>query len=90
MTKNERIAREHYSAYLNSTDETLMDVYKSCSWNKIQAFRRCRDLMHKLGGWDLRILSHNSQAFTVGFTFEENGIAKFAYITKDYFRTCEI
>lgn len=90
MTKDERIAKAHYSTYLKSTDETLMDVYKSCSRWKFIAFNRCRALMEAVGGWELRIISHNSQSFTVGFMFEEDGKTKFAYITKDYDRFCEI
>lgn len=92
MTRNERIAREHYTQYLNSTDYNLWDVYGTFSQNKIRAFESCRQLMFRLGGHDLRILSHNSQAFTVGFEFvdKETGVLRFAYITKDYNRYCDV
>lgn len=88
MTKYNKTAREHYSAYLKSTSHDLYDVYSSYSIYKARAYNRCRDLMLDMNGWGLRILSHNSQAFTVGFEYpdSETGEICFAYITKDYDR----
>ena len=92
MNKNERIAKAHYTDYLNSNSRYLWDVYAKFSDNKWNAYNGCVRLMHSLNGFDLRILSHNSQTFTVGFQFadSETGVLKFAYITKDYNRFCEV
>lgn len=95
MAQNKRqanIARAHYNAYRNSYDARLSDVYTSYSVYKKNAYNRCVELMHNLGGWGLAIISYNSQAFTVGFMFcdDETGEVMFAYITKDYDRYCYI
>lgn len=88
MTKYNRIARQHYADYINSNATDLDDVYSNYSIYKARAYNRCRDLMLDMNGWGLRILSHNSQAFTVGFEYldSETGEICFAYITKDYDR----
>lgn len=92
MTKNEKIAKAHYLDYLRSNSYNLWDVYGTYSRNKAMAFLNCRQKMLALDGWGLKILSHNSQAFTVGFEFadKETGVVRFAYITKDYVRYCDV
>lgn len=89
---NERNASTHYGHYLRSRNTSLWDVYGRFSQAKRNAFDYCVDLMNELNGCDLRIISYNSQAFTVGFLFNhpETGRECFAYITKDYNRFCEV
>ena len=90
--RQSKIAKAHYNAYCNSYDTRLYDVYTSYSVYKEQAYNRCVQLMHDLGGWGLAIISHNSMTFTVGFMFcdDETGEIMFAYITRDYDRFCYI
>ena len=80
----------HYEQYLRSTATDLYDVYKSPSRNKHIAMYDCLTLRDDLNGRDLRIISYNCQAFTVGFTFPhpKTGELCFAYITKDHNRYC--
>ena len=88
QVKYNRIAREHYSAYNRATASELWEVYGSYSHAKARAMNRCRRLCADLDGWGLRILSHTSRTFTVGFEFPDpvTGEICFAYITRDYDR----
>ena len=88
--KNAKIALNHYDAYNNSWDYSLYDVYGHYSEYKYNAMEYCRNLMNDLNGYNLKIISHNSMQFTVGFEFAdpETGECMFAYITKDYIRYC--
>lgn len=88
--KNARIAKAHITQWEYSSNYQLEDVYKTYSVFKARAWKYCIDLMSDLNGWCPKVLSANSQAFTVGFEFSdpETGEAMFAYITKDYNRFC--
>ena len=90
-TENNKIAQAHINAYDNSTINYLWECYDHYSQYKINAYNRCLDLMNSLNGWGLRILSYNSNVFTVGFLFNdpETGVIRFAYITRDYDRFCD-
>lgn len=72
-----------YAAWQRSTARELKDVYKTHSAAKEQAMRACREEMDRLHGQDLRILSHNSQFFSVGFEYLDRptGTMMFRYIT---------
>lgn len=91
-TSAQTIARSHYNEYNYSHAYDLFDVYESCSRNKFRAMEYCKDLCNKMNGYGLKILSHNSHQFTVGFEFPHptNGNTCFAYITKAYNRYCEL
>ena len=86
--KNAKIAKAHYTQYENTHYYNLWDCYTSYSHNKIKAFEYCENLCNMLGGWGLRIISHNMMQFTVGFEFADpnTGELMFAYITRDYDR----
>ena len=86
----QRIAKAQYIHYLRSNARKLSDVYGSYSQFKEEAMERCLKLMRDLNGRDLKIISHNSNYFTVGFMYtdEETGEVMFAYITKDHDRAC--
>lgn len=88
--KNARIASAHFEYWKQSSADSLDDVYGSYSIFKARAWQYCKELMWDLRGYGLRVLSFNSQAFTVGFMFEDpdTSEAMFAYITKDYNRFC--
>lgn len=91
--KSEREMLEYqYKIWNRSNDTELYHVYGKFSANKARAFERCKELMYKYGGRGLRILSHNSFSFTVGFEFPhpETGVLCFAYITPSYDRYIEV
>ena len=81
-----------HKKWQNTSARSLEDVYGTFSKNKVRAFMYCEDLMFKLKGRRLRILSHNSHTFTVGFEFPhpETGVMCFAYITPSYNRYIEL
>lgn len=87
-----RKASEQIGHYNRSSALELWDVYGACSVNKRRAFNFCKELCEALSGHDLKIISHNLQAFTVGFMFTHptTGADCFAYITRDYNRFCEV
>ena len=78
----------HYRQWEKSDTQYLWNVYGRFSNNKAEAYTRCLNLMDNLGGSRIRILSHNSHSFTVGFEFPHpaTGELCFAYITKSYDR----
>ena len=82
----------HYEQWQMSNATHLWDVYDKFSRNKVRAMDYCEELVYKFHGRDLRILSHNSYTFTVGFEFPhpETGVLCFAYITPSYNRYIEL
>ena len=71
-----------YRNYKNSFKRTLYDCYERYSRNKIHAYDRCMETMYDYKGYDLRIISHNSHIFTVGFRYENDcGTECLMYIT---------
>lgn len=79
-----------YEMWEGSNARELGDVYASYSVYKERAMRRCKQLCEDLGGFDLKIVSHNTNMFTVGFEYPdaETGELMFAYITRDYDLAC--
>ena len=75
-----------FDRFLDSTDRTLHDVYATYSIAKEKAYAYCVQLMNKYNGYDLRIISHNTNKFTVGFIGYVNDELCFFYITADYDR----
>lgn len=79
-----------YNTYKQSNMYNLYHLYNNASIYKHNAYNYCVNLMNKMNGHDLKILGGNSQTFSVGFLFENDGKECFAYITKDYNRFFEI
>ena len=88
----ERQARNHYKEWKRSGDYALDSVYGSYSANKARAWRYCQEKAIELNGRGLKVITHNSQIFTVGFEYcdEKTGTAKFYYITPSYDCTIDI
>lgn len=86
--RDSRIAREHYDLWERSTATELYHVYGRYSEYKISAMQYCRDMCRNFDGHFVRILSHNSNVFSVGFIFQDAEHTYFAYITRDYDRYC--
>jgi len=70
--------------YWNSYRRTLEDCYSSHSAAKENADFWCRQRMVECNGYDYRICTFNSQMFTAGYRFKENGIEYLAYETPMY------
>ena len=78
MTKRDRgIVHQ----YLQSTSYNLNDVYGSYSKAKARAWDNCVEQMYLDGGYNLKIISSNSQIFTVGYTVKNDDEVAIVYIT---------
>lgn len=88
MTKREqmRVAKSKIDDYLLSTDYSLYSVYGRFSEAKQRAWEYCVNKMREYNGESLRIVSHNVNIFTAGFSFinGETGVLQFYYITPNY------
>ena len=92
-TENTKLMRAKYREYkLADPTDNLFKFYTRPSEAKWSALEDCKRLMKELNGGDLRILSANGWAFTVGFecVHPKTGEALFAYITKDHNRFIKI
>lgn len=81
-----KIALSKFNDWYYSSAKELYQVYGSYSQAKENAMNYCKEMMKKYEGYDLRIISHNSNVFSVGFIFKDDGKKIFAYITRDYDR----
>lgn len=86
LTRANKQFKNVYGSYKRSDYYTLDDLYKNASIYKHGAYNYCRELYSKYNGYDFKIIGGNCNTFSVGFTFFENGVEYFAYITKDYDR----
>lgn len=80
-SQDRRAALSHYADYKRSTAYSLRDVYGSYSRAKEDAWDYCKELMYKLGGYGLKVISSSRYMFTAGFMFEEDGKTMFMYIS---------
>ena len=82
----EKSAKNHINAWRKSPYYDLHCVYKKYSVHKERAWKYCVDLCKKFDGENLRIISYNTNIFTVGFSYidKETGIEMFCYITPSY------
>ena len=65
--------------------DTIYKAYKSPSKAKQKAFFDCVNTCNNLNGYNLRIVSKNTNIFTCGFFFkDESGKEYFYYITPSY------
>ena len=78
MTKR---MKEAYERYLNSNNYNLYYVYNYFSSAKAEAWEYCKELCKDYGGSDLKVIGANSNFFSAGFTFTEDDIDKFMFIT---------
>lgn len=75
-----------------SNTYSLYDCYNSHSYAKERAYNYCCNLYSKLNGYDFKIISYNTNQFSVGFYYknENDNTTRFVYITKSYDRECII
>lgn len=85
--KDCKIALSKVNDWYYSSAKELYQVYGSYSQAKVNAMEYCKEMMEKYNGYDLCIISHNCNVFSVGFIFkDDDGKKIFAYITRDYDR----
>ena len=69
--------------YYRSGASELSDVYGRYSEAKRRAWKSCEALCDEIGGYDLRVVSYNSNIFTAGFRYRNmRGDQCFCYITR--------
>ena len=78
MTKADRKIVDRY----NFSDRYhLYLCYGSFSKRKADAWKSCKALCQEMGGKGLKVIGYNSNFFSAGFLFEEEGKEKLMYIT---------
>lgn len=71
LNKTTQKAQAFINSYNNATGTTLSDIYSSYSAAKARAERDCRDRMANLNGYDFRMMSGNTYAFTCGYRTDD-------------------
>ena len=66
MTKTER---SYFDRWKKSEITELHQIYSTYSKNKERAFEYCKEMCYRLQGFRFRIISHNTDIFTVGFAY---------------------
>ena len=84
-----------FKRYSRSDNTYLWDVYKSYSRAKERVYNNWYDKMCYLKGYHLRIVSHNSMIFTLGFMTEEPNTKGqirtiFNYITPSHWNKSDV
>lgn len=77
-TAKDKDLNDYYQRWLNSTENTIWKAYSRPSQYKVAAFERCEDIMREFCGYSLRIVGHNSSAFSAAFVTDDT----FYVITK--------
>ena len=78
MTKKMESA---YWRYKMSDRFNLYQAYNSFSKAKAEAWEYCEKLCEEYNGKELKVIGANSNFFSAGFLFEEDGKDMFMYIT---------
>ena len=85
LNKNTKKAQgfiRSYSYCLHKpSSHDIETFYKKPSFNKINAWRHCKDLCKKHNGLVLCITGGNCSYFSAGFTFNNDGKKYLVYIT---------
>lgn len=72
-----------YNNGYNVVDD-IRKAYTKPSVKKIQAWEYCKMLCEEHNGKGLKVIGHNCNIFSAGFTYEENGRKMFCWITPTY------
>ena len=78
---NSQVMRTAYRQYMRSDMTELYHCYNSWSHAKQMGMDRCHDMNREFNGDGCRILSYNTNFFSVGFVGEYEGKKAFFYIT---------
>ena len=79
MTKNQLKAK--YQQYLKTPNRYVNDVYGRPSRNKLRAENNILEYILDQDGYGYRVMSHNSQMFTVGYIIRNEKGKCFVYET---------
>lgn len=71
-TTENKQAEKWVEAYWKSHDTELCHIYKRYSHEKEKAMYQCRCKMYEENGHNLRIISHNTNIFVVGWKTPSN------------------
>jgi hypothetical protein len=81
-TRTQQIKRA-FEDWKKSNDTELWHVYGRFSYAKNRAFEYCEHQKQMFSGYGLKIISHNTFSFSVGFIGIIDNKEAFIYITKD-------
>ena len=71
-----------YNYYFSKPSSCNIETYyKNPSYNKVKAWRYCKELCNKYNGSGLYVTGGNSSYFSAGFTFNKDGKSYLCYIT---------
>jgi len=77
--RGHRLLMKYNSAY----NTELYELYNRPSYYKERAYNRIIEEKRKVNGYRIRVFCANSMAFSMAFTFMEDGFEKVVYYTKD-------
>ena len=90
VKRNTKRMREYYRIYGKTNATTLDDIYVNYSYEKEMAYLRCQEIKLELNGYGLKLLTHNTFFFTVGFLAELNGKKIFVVISPSNIEYMEV
>lgn len=79
MTKKQQALWEKYK---RATKSDLCECYKCASDAKERAYYLIKVLCFDLGGWGIRIPSHNTHTFSMAFLYNKDGKTMLHYETR--------
>ena len=82
MTKNQ--LKEKYKQYLKTPIRYVTDVYARPSRNKLRVENSIFEYVLDQDGYGYRVMSHNSQMFTVGYIIQNDEGKLFVYETAQH------
>ena len=68
-------------AYQNSNLTCLHECYGSWSWAKEHAYNYCKGLCDRMNGYDFKIVSYNTNMFSIAFLYQSDGKTMLHYET---------
>lgn len=87
LNKNTKKAKSFIDSYCYTSSKIesydILTFYKKPSYNKIKAWKYCKELATNNNGNNLHICGGNSSVFSAGFTMMENDKKYLIYITRD-------
>ena len=72
IKSNSKEAEKLWNKYCNATCEDIYDAYGRPSAKKVEAFKRCYEIMVHFDGRGMRVIGAGSSYFSCGFRYEED------------------
>lgn len=72
-----------YDAYNRAPYDTIYTAYNRPSVYKVRAYEAIKSGMLTVGGWGLKVVSHNCNFFSCAYEYAdpETGVVRLAYFT---------